>query len=288
MSFETAATELGANAQYRTPSMGWIKNQPFESGETLKDAIKVISRYVDGIGVRITLDQVPYQGAGNEVLKEYVHWSSVPVINMADDRFHPCQALADVMGWAEALGERRFDYMSSLKGKKLLLTWAKSGLARPWSSVQSHLLLASRLGMQVTLARPSGYDLESEVYEQVKQNCANNNTDFEIVDDSVTGYKDADVVYARNWISPNAYNDGQFQKEQEIRTALKHQDWKVTLDKMIYTNNAIFANPMPVDRDNEVESAIIDGERCVIYDVAENRLHVQKAIMAACMGNIVI
>lgn len=284
MSFETAATQLGANAQYRIPEMGWIKRLPAEAGETLKDAVKVMARYVNAIGVRVTLDYIPYQGAGNEILQEYARWSDVPVINMADDRFHPCQGLADIMGWAEWMGEKTYNHLSSLKGKKLLLTWGKSGLARPWSSVQSHLLLASRFGMNVTLAHPPGYNLEPQVCNWAKQHCKENNTQFNIVHESEAGYEDADVVYVRNWISPQAYQNGELQKQAEIERALTYTDWTVTEEKMARTNNAIFANPMPVDRGNEVTNAVVDGDRCAIYDVAENRLHVQKAIMALVMS----
>lgn len=284
ISFEAAIAQLGAHPHYRTPNMGWIKRLSTESGETLKDAVKVMSRYVDGIGVRVTLDSISYRGQGHEILQEYARWSDVPIINMADDRFHPCQALADLMGWAEWHGEKKFNNLSSLKNKKVLITWGKSGLARPWSSVQSHLLLASRLGMHVTLAHPVGYDLEPQVYQWVKENCEKNNTRFSITHDPDDGYENADVVYVRNWISPQAYKEGELQKESEIQQALSFTDWTLTEEKMHGTNNAIFANPMPVDRGNEVVDSIVDSDRSAIYDVAENRLYVQKAIMALCMS----
>lgn len=282
MSFETAATQLGGHAQYRTQNMGWIKTAT-QSGETLKDVIKVMSRYVNGIGLRILLDAVPYQGAGNEIMNEFARHSSVPIISMADDRFHPCQGLADLLGWCEKLSTNGIVNFDNLKQKKLLLTWGRSGLTRPWSSVQSHLLLASRFGMNVTLARPTGYDLDPEIYEWVQQNCKNNNTDFEIIDNHEDGYEGANVVYVRNWITKNAYSHGQLQKNSEIENALKNTGWTVTMKKMARTDDAIFANPMPLDRNNEACDEVADCERSVIYDVAENRLHVQKAIMALTM-----
>lgn len=286
VSFETAATQLGGHAQYRTQNMGWVKTSK-QAGETLSDAAQVMSRYVNGIGIRILLDAVPYYGAGHEILLEYAKFSTVPIISMADDRFHPCQSLADIMGWTERLdgntGRPNFD---NLKGKKLLLTWAKSGLARPWSSVQSHLLLASLFGMNITLARPNEYDLDPEVYGWVHQNCKENGAKFEIIDNPDDGYKDAHVVYVRNWISPNAYQNGQLQKQAEIEKALTYTQWITTAERMARTANAIFANPMPLDRGNEVTDEVADGPRSAIYDVAENRLHVQKAIMALTMGKV--
>ena len=108
-------------------------------------------------GIRILEDKVPYYGAGNELLREYARWADVPIINMADDKFHPCQGMADVMGWAEWYGEGpgRPNY-EALKGKNFLLTWASGALARSWCSVQEALLVASRFGMNVTIARPDG------------------------------------------------------------------------------------------------------------------------------------
>lgn len=285
VSFETAATQLGGHAQYRAAEMGWIKKTPKQSGESIKDAVKVMSRYVNGIGIRITLDAITGYGGGHQTLLEYMHHATVPIINMADDRFHPCQSLSDLMGWAEWLGDGIGNpNFENLKGKKVLITWAKSGLARPWSSVQSHILIASRFGMNVTLARPDGYDLDPEIYDWTQQNCKENNTKFEIINNPDDGYANADVVYVRNWISPNAYKDNQLQKEREIEKALTYTEWMTTQEKMARTNNAIFANPMPVDRGLEVVDEIVDGTRSAIYDVAENRLHVQKAIMALVMS----
>lgn len=284
VSFETAATQLGGHAQYRTNNMGWVKTAS-QSGEIIKDAANVLSRYVNGIGIRILLDSVPYYGAGNNTLLEYVKYSSVPIISMADDRFHPCQALADLLGWAERFGDGIcYPNFNGLKGKKLLLTWAKSGLTRPWSSVQSHLLTASRFGMNITLARPDGYDLDSDVYDSVRQNCKDNDSEFSIINNPDDGYLAADVVYVRNWISPDAYQESQFQKQAEINKALKFTNWITTTERMKRTNNAIFANPMPLDRGNEVTDEVADNPRSVIYDVAENRLHVQKAIMVLTMS----
>ncbi len=284
LSFEAAATELGGHAQFMTPSAGRFKTQK-QAGETIEDAAQVMARYVAGIGIRILEDKVPYYGAGNEMLREYAHWADVPIINMADDRFHPCQGLADVMGWAEWYGggPGRPSY-ENLKGKRFLLTWASGALARSWCSVQAALLVASRCGMNVTIARPEGYDLDPEVYEWTEQNCTAHNTHFRIVNDPDEGYDGAHIVYSRNWVSPHAYQDGEFQKQSEIEKALKIPGWMATAERMARTDNAIFTHPMPVDRGNEVTDEIASGPRSAIYDIAENRLHVQKAVMALTMA----
>jgi ornithine carbamoyltransferase len=286
LSFEAAATELGGHAQFMTPSAGRFKTEK-QAGETIEDAAKVMARYVAGIGIRILEDKVPYYSAGNEMLREYAYWADVPIINMADDRFHPCQGMADLMGWAEWYGEgpSRPDY-DNLRGRKFLLTWGSGALARSWCSVQEALLVASRFGMDVTIARPKGYDLDPQVYEWTQANCQANDRQFTLVDDPDTGYDGAHVVYSRNWVTPEAYQDGVLQKQAEIEKAMAYQGWTSNAERMARTDNAIFTHPMPVDRGSEVTDEIASGPRSAIYDIAENRLHVQKAVMALTMGNI--
>jgi ornithine carbamoyltransferase len=286
LSFEAAATELGGHAQFMTPSAGRFKTQK-QAGETVEDAAQVMARYVAGIGIRILEDKVPYYGAGDEMLLEYAKWSNVPIINMADDRFHPCQALADVMGWAEWYGEGpgRPDY-EALRGRKFLLTWGSGALARSWCSVQAALLIASRLGMDVTMAYPEGYDLDPEVIDWTKQNCAANDRSFETVHDPDSGYDGAHIVYSRNWVSAEAYQDGVLQKQAEIEKAMAYTGWTADAARMAKTDNAIYTHPMPVDRGSEVTDEVASGPRSAIYDIAENRLHVQKAVMALTMGNL--
>jgi ornithine carbamoyltransferase len=286
LSFEAAATELGGHAQFMTPSAGRFKTQK-QAGETIEDAAQVMARYVAGIGIRILEDKVPYYGAGDEMLLEYARWASVPIINMADDRFHPCQGLADVMGWAEWYGEGSSQpNYENLKGRNFLLTWASGALARSWCSVQEALLVASRFGMNVTVARPEGYDLDPQVYEWARQNCATHGTTFRMVDDPDKGYHGAHIVYSRNWVSPQAYQDGDFQRQAEAEKALQIPGWTTTVERMARTENAIFTHPMPVDRGSEVTDEVASGPRSAIYDIAENRLHVQKAIMALTMAQM--
>jgi len=285
LSFEAAATELGGHAQFMTPSAGRFKTDK-QAGETIEDAAQVMARYAAGIGIRILEDKVPYYGAGDEMLREYARWSDAPIINMADDRFHPCQALADVMGWAEWLGggPSQPGY-EALQGKTLLLSWGSGALARSWCSVQAALLIASRFGMNIAMAYPEGYDLDPQVVEWTRQNCAEHERQLEIIHDPDSGYDGAHVVYSRNWVTPQAYQDGLFQKQAEIEKAMAYQGWTTTAERMARTDDGIFTHPMPVDRGNEVTDEVASGPRSAIFDIAENRLHVQKAVMALTMGN---
>jgi len=272
-SFEAAASELGGHAQFLEPSKLRIKTKT-SSGEVLKDTAGVMSRYACGIGVRILEDSVEGYGDGDAFLREFAELATVPVVSMAHDKFHPCQGLADVQGLRERLGETR--------GKTLLQVWGYSPMVRSWSSVQESLLVNSRLGMNVRLAYPDGYDLDPEVIEQVRANCTAAGTRFETTHDQEEAYEGVDVVYSRHWMHPDRYKIG---REGDQKLAAEHRDWRTTTERMSRTNGAVFIHPMPVDRGNEVDDDVCDGERSLLYDIAENRLHAQKAIMALTMGD---
>lgn len=277
-SFEAAATDLGGHAQFLEPRGMRLKTSQ-SAGETTEDAANVMSRYAVGIGIRILEDKINRYGEGQELLEEYAEHGTIPVVSMAHDKYHPCQGLADVQGFREHLG--------GITGKKILITWAQGALVRSWCSVQEALLINSRLGMDVTLAYPEGYDLDPQVIEWTKQNCAATGRKFEITHDKDAAYDGAHIVYSRNWMSPHAYGPNGLDKKAEIEMAMsdRYKGWMTDEEKMKRTHNALFTHPMPVDRGAEVTDAIASGPRSIIYDVAENRLHVQKAIMALTMSD---
>jgi N-acetylornithine carbamoyltransferase len=226
-SFEAAATELGGHAQFLEPKSMRLKSAK-SAGETIEDAAQVMSRYAVGLGIRILETALEYYGQGDEILRQYAENSSIPIVSMAHDKFHPCQGLADVMGYRMHAGK-------NLKGKKIVQVWGKGALVRSWCSVQESILINSRLGMDVTLAHPPGYELDPDV-------------------------------------------------NKEIEIAAKYDDWIATKEWMSHTNDAFFTHCGPVDRNAEVTDEVCDGPKSIVYDVAENRLHVQKAIMALTMG----
>ncbi|MEW5820565.1 MAG: ornithine carbamoyltransferase [Cyanobacteriota bacterium] len=276
-SFECAAIELGGAAQFLEPKSMRLKTKK-SAGETVEDAAQVMARYAVGLGIRILEDKIDRYGQGQELLEEYAKWSTIPVVSMAHDKFHPCQGLADVLGYRTHLG-------NNLKGKKLLQVWGHGALARSWCSVQESLLINSRFGMDVTLAYPEGYDLDPEVIEQTRKNCEANGQKFEITHEPVDCYDGADIVYSRNWMSPKAYGPEGFDKTWDVEEALKHTQWITDTEKMKRTNNAVYSHPMPIDRGHEVSDDVASGPRSIIYDIAENRLHVQKAYMALSMSD---
>ncbi len=280
ISFEAAATELGGHAQFLEPKTMRLKKTSqgveVQAGETIEDAAQVLARYAAGMGIRILETSVKHYGDGNALLREYARWMNVPIINMADDKYHPCQGLSDVMGMEEHRGD--------LKGKTVLMSWAHGALARSYCSVHENLLITSRLGMNVKLAYPKGYDLPEEEIAKVKKNCEMNGTKFEIINDPYAAYnEDVEFVYSRNWFGPDFYEIG---KEAEIARARKMTDWICDQERMDRTNNALFIHPMPVDRGKEVTDEVASGPNSIITDIAENRLHTQKAIMAMTMAGL--
>ncbi len=291
-SFEAAATELGAHAQFLEPSAMRLKTAK-SAGETIEDAAQVMDRYAFGLGIRMLEGKVTYYGEGDALIREYAKYTKMPVISMAHDKFHPCQGVADLMGWIEWLAEdgklntgslaKTFE-PDALAGKKLLITWAQGALCRSLCSAQEAALIGSRYGMDVTIAHPEGYDLDPKVIAAARANCEATGSEFEVTHDPEAGYQGAHVVYSRNWMSPNAYQDGELQKEAEVAKAKTYTDWTCTAARMALTDNGIFTHPMPIDRGSEVEDAVASGPNSCIFDVAENRLHGQKAIMAATMG----
>ena len=268
-SFECSATELGGHAQYLEPKSMRLKSKT-QAGETIKDAAKVMSRYGCGIGMRILEDAINEYGEGDRIIREYAEHASVPVVSMAHDIYHPCQALADMMGVQERLG--------NVKNKKLFVMWSSGHLVRSLCSVQSAMLIFSRFGMDVTLAYPEGWELDPGVIDTVKNNASNSNSKFEITH-SLEDAEGADIIYARNWMSPLRYER---RKEEEIELSLKHRDW--ICDSKLMGDNAYFIHPMPIERGYEVTDEVVDSDRSLVYDIAENRLHVQKALLALTMG----
>ncbi len=271
-SFEAAATELGGHAQFLETKNLRLKSKT-QSGEVMKDTAGVMSRYGVGIGIRILEDSVEKYGDGDKFLRDFADVASVPIISMAHDKFHPCQGLADVMGMRESVGDTR--------GKTLLQIWGYSPMVRSWSSVQESIVINSRLGMNVRMAYPEGFEIDPDVIETTKANCAAAGTTFEVTHDQDAAYDGVDVVYSRHWMHPKRYELG---REGEQELSAKHKDWRATTERMARTNDAAFIHPMPIDRGNEADDAVCDAERSIIYDVAENRLHAQKAIMALTMG----
>ncbi len=278
ISFTAAMEQLGGMVQVPdvTGLRLSIEDRP-GAGEALKDTASVTDRYVDCVGIRLSgpvpnKDGVLRPGLGDVITERYAHFSRKPVINLACDMQHPTQAIADIMVMKEHIG--------GLQGKKLICHWAYSPIVRHYTSVQADALVGCMYGMDVTVAYPEGYDLDPATEEIIREQAAQHGGKFEISHDLNSAIEDADVVFPRTWVSPNFYIHT---KEEEHRIASQYKHWKLTEELMKKTNNAKFIHVMPFDRGNEVEDSIADGPNSLVYDQAENLLHVRKAFLASVL-----
>jgi ornithine carbamoyltransferase len=280
ISFMAAMEQLGGFVQCPDPSdlRLSLENKP-GTGESLKDTVKVVERYVDCVGIRLSgpipdKNGVLRPGFGDAITRQFAQYAKVPVINLACDTQHPTQAIADVMVMQESLG--------NLKRKKFVAMWAYSPIVRHYTSTQADALIAATYGMEVTVAYPEGYDLDPETEAIIRKKCAENNSKFEILHDYRRAVEGADVVFPRTWVSPNFYIHS---KEEELGFGAKYRDWRLTEELMKLTNNARFIHVMPFDRGNEVDDSIADGRNSLVYDQAENLLHVRKAFLASILAD---
>jgi ornithine carbamoyltransferase len=264
ISFEAGMAQLGGHAQFIESRTTQIAH-----GDTAKEIGEIVGRYCDGIAIR----QVDW-GVGNQYIRDVAKSSRVPVLNMQCDWYHPFQALADMMTIFETFGR-------DVRGKTLNMSWAyASSYQKPLSVPQSLITLATRFGMNVRLTRPPEFKLMPEIEDLARANAKKSGGSFEILDNFDAGFKGADVVYPKSWGATMTTTD----MEESGRIAGQYKDWIADERRMALANpNAIYMHCLPADRNIEVTDAVIDGPQSAVYDEAENRLHVQKAVMALTM-----
>ena len=263
-SMEAGIAQLGGHANYLDTSTMQVSH-----GEVAKDTAVILSRFGHGIACRNC-----FWGIGNKYIREMAEHSSVPVMNLQCDLYHPMQGLADLMTIKEKLGDTN--------RKKVSIIWAYATThKKPISVPVTQALLFPRFGMDVTLAYPEGYDLPDWVIEKAKKNALENGGTFKITHDMEEAYRDADVVIPKNWGSWVTN-----QSTEVVDDLLEsYKGWKCTEEMMALTNkNSIYMHALPADRNHEVEDSVIDGPHSVIYDEAENRIHTAKAVMTLTMG----
>jgi N-acetylornithine carbamoyltransferase len=262
-SFEAGISQLGGHGQFIEAETTQIKH-----GDTPKEMGRILSRYGHGIAIR----QCDW-GVGSQYIRDVAEYASVPVLNMQCDVYHPFQAMADLM----TIIEKKRD----LRRRKVVMSWAyAASYTKPISVPQSAAMLFARFGMDVVLAHPPEFTLMPDIVEQAKDNARQNGGSFEIVHDMEEAFKDADVVYPKSWGCLLTTSE----PTQAAAIAAKYRDWICDERRMkLCKDDAIYLHCLPADRGIEVADAVIDGPQSVVYDEAENRLHVQKAIMALTM-----
>ncbi|MEM4328857.1 MAG: hypothetical protein QXI50_04260, partial [Candidatus Caldarchaeum sp.] len=249
-------------------------------GESVRDIARMYERLGQVLGVRILESAVDYvYGRGNAVVREYAEHAKIPVINMADDMYHPSQAITDLYTLREKLG--------GVEKKKYVLMWAYSDKVRSWGSIQDELLISTRFGMDVVLAYPPGFDIDGRVVEQARRNAEESGGSVEIVHDYREALSGADAVFPRSWASHECVMTGmnRFGREREVELHNKHKDWKLTKQLTdLMAKNGVVTHVLPVFRGQEADDDVMDGPRSVIYDQAENLLYVRAAILALVAG----
>jgi N-acetylornithine carbamoyltransferase len=263
-SFEAGMAQLGGHAQFIDE-----KTTQISHGDTGKEIGEILGRYNDGIAIR----QCDW-GIGNNYIRTVAEASRVPVLNMQCDIFHPFQILADLLTIKEKKGDP--------KGLTINVSYAYAqSYQKPMSVPISLILLMSRYGMNVRLTRPPEFKLIPEYVEQAKENARKSGGSFEIYDDFDEGFKGADVVYPKAWGCMLTTDD----LEESAEISKQYSHWICDEKRMaLAKEDAIYMHCLPADRNIEVADAVIDGPQSVVYDEAENRLHVQKAVMALTMS----
>ncbi|EON14457.1 ornithine carbamoyltransferase [Pandoraea sp. SD6-2] len=282
-SFQTGLSRMGGHAIVLDPHHGIYTPALPEaeipySTERVADVARVLSSYGDAIAIRMYGAPAGWvYGAAHRHLEAFSQWSRAPIINMECDRFHPCQALADVMTMREQLG--------GLAGRRLCISWAYSGSwHKPVAVPQSLLLAAVKAGMDVTLAHPASFGLDPQVMQAATQFAEQTGASIRVTHDLRDGVSDAHAVYAKSWCSlahlPLRHGDAV--DETAMRESFeRHRDWRVDADVMrLAAPGAGYLHCLPADRGQEVTDEVIDGPSSWVFQQAGNRLHAQNAVMA--------
>ncbi len=250
VSFETGMYQLGGNAIFLSSDDIQIGR-----GESINDTAKVLSRYIDGIMIRTF---------AHSDVEELAKYGSIPIINGLTDLLHPCQILADLFTVLEHKG--------TLKGLKLAYVGDGNNIAN------SLLYGCAKVGMDIFIATPKGYECNVQVIKEALNDSKESGCRINLAQDPWEAVENADVVYTDTWISMGQESE----KDKKVKL---FQDYQVN-SKLFSAakKDAIFLHCLPAYRGFEVTAEIIDGPNTVVFDEAENRLHVQKAIMALLMG----
>jgi ornithine carbamoyltransferase len=248
VSFECAMYQLGGHALNITSQASQLGR-----GETYEDTAKVLSRYVDGIMVR-TFEQVR--------IEKMASTSSVPVINGLTDLYHPCQVMADLLTITENKGNLKNLHISHVgDGNNMANTWITAAII---------------LGFKLTISTPKGYEPAAMVLGKVKQGGYPN---IKVTNNPEDGFRAVDVVNTDTWVSMGQEGAGEKEKKELFRPYQVNSKLMATANK-----DAIVLHCLPAHRNEEITDDVMDGPQSRIFDQAENRLHIQKAILEKFMA----
>lgn len=282
VSMETAMFLHGGHALCLEPGKGsWALETDLDvvmDGTTVEHIIemaRVLSRYADAIAVRSFPKGNNWAvERADHTIRNFARYSDKPVINLESSRRHPCQGLADALTLREHLGEPA--------GKRFVLMWAWHPKALPTAVPASAAIAAAQLGMRITIARPPGYDLDPDDYAAIRVLADQRGGSLDLTDDLASAIAGAHAVYPKSWGSlahfgaPDAERAGREGK----------RDWRLTAERMRTTarGRGIAMHCLPVRRNVEIDGDVLDGPQSAVIDEAENRLHVQRALLLELIG----
>jgi ornithine carbamoyltransferase len=284
-SFEAGMTQLGGHAHFLEP--GKIYTPALEGDEVaygterVSDVARVLNGIGHGIALRVFGAAVNWvYGKGHQIGQEFCQWADIPVFNMGDDRFHPTQALADMMMVKELMG--------GFKGVKYTMCFAYSpSVKRQMAVTHSSIVLATLLGMDVTVCYPEGLDVEEGVEQRCRENAARFGGEFRITHDRRDGLNGANIVNSKSWgciknLPPSCGPQPKFEETEKIYAGAR--DWIIDEEAMSWTHQGWYTHCLPCDRGYEVSNSVIDGPQSAVFREAQNLLHVRKALMALTMA----
>jgi N-acetylornithine carbamoyltransferase len=282
-SMETAMFLHGGHALCLEPGKGsWSLETDVDAvmdGATVEhiiEAARVLSRYADALAVRTFPKGADWSVERQDLtIRNFAKYSTKPVINLESSRRHPCQGLADAFTMKEKLGDTG--------GKRFVLMWAWHPKALPTAVPASGAIAAAHLGMQITIARPPGFDLDPDDYTAIRTLAQARGGSIDVTDDLDGAIDGAHVVYPKSWGS--LLHFGAPDAERALREG--RRDWRLTAERMRRTAGGagIAMHCLPVRRNVEIDGAVLDGPQSAVIDEAENRLHAQRALLLEMIGD---
>ncbi len=282
-SFEAGIFQLGGHGHFLQPDAVRLPTLEGEDqgygSERISDMARVLSSMGDAIAIRILGAKVnwEYEKAGR-IIAEFAKWATVPVINMEDNKDHPCQGMADAMVLREQFGR-------DLKGRKIGVTWTwGSSTTKPIAPHHDFLYMASLYGADVVFARPKEMRIDPEIESAIKKNCELYGGSYATTENMADAYENADMIYAKNYVCldmlPPVVSEPKM--DEMSKMFAKYKNWICDEKHMKMAKpTAGYMHCLPCERGAEVTDAVLDSEAGkVCFQEAENRLHAQKGVMA--------
>ncbi len=270
ISFETAMTQLGGHMLWLDQNRLWVGEA---AEEDWHDTVKTLSRYLDGIA---------YRAVRRDRLESAAEYADIPLINASCPVEHPCQAFADLMTMIEKKGP--------VQKAKVAFCWGYRTANPPAGLTNSTMLSAGKLGFELVIACPEGFEPDMEIKAAADREAEFSGGSIKLVRSYEEAVKDADFINIYSWVSPEVFAKGletHFQGDPEFQERKEKLKERWCVDRKVVEmakKDVHVMHCMPISRNTEVTDEVLNSPASIIFDVAENRLHTEKAILALLMG----